>query len=103
MEAAGSGHETVAATLDVARTLILLDRRAEARTICFDAADWFTAAGFRAQVAQALECLRTAWPASEGGLDDESPRPSALAEQVAREDAEAERAVADILAQPDLF
>jgi tetratricopeptide (TPR) repeat protein len=104
MKAAGSGLDAVVASLDVAKTLILLDRRPEARTICFDAADWFSAAGFPARVAQALECLRTAWPASAGGLDQrEVPRPSALAEEVAREDADAEHNLGDLLEQPDLF
>jgi tetratricopeptide (TPR) repeat protein len=104
MNAAGSGLDAVVASLDVAKTLIFLDRRPEARTICFDAADWFSAAGFPVRVAQALECLRTAWPASEGGLDQHEPAPpSPFAEQVAREDEEAERILGGLLEQPDRF
>jgi tetratricopeptide (TPR) repeat protein len=104
MEAAGSGQDAVAASLEVAKTLVFLDRRPEARTICLEAADWFSAAGFPARVAQALECWRTAWPASEEGPDQhESPRPFALAEQVAREDEEAEQILGDLLEQPYLF
>jgi tetratricopeptide (TPR) repeat protein len=104
MTTAGSGLDAVVASLDVANTLILLDRRAEARTICFDAADWFSVAGFPVRVAQALECLRTAWPASARGLDrDEPAPPSAFAEQVALEDEEAERILGGLLEQPDRF
>jgi tetratricopeptide (TPR) repeat protein len=65
MEAAGCGQDSVSVSLDVARTLTLLDRSGEARTVCLDAADWFSAAGFPARVSEALEQLRAAWPAAE--------------------------------------
>jgi tetratricopeptide (TPR) repeat protein len=104
MEAAGCGQEAVSVSLDIAKTLTLLDRRGEATTVSLDAADWFSAAGFPARVSEALTQLRAAWPAAEEEVEpDGRRRPPVLRGRVAYEEADAERLLGDLLKSQYLF